>query len=668
MIRLPARQVHLDFHTSEHMVGVGSRFRRAQFQKALRLGHVNSVTLFAKCHHSWSYYPTKVGRRHPALTFDLLGEQIRACHDIGVRAPIYYTVGWSANDAAEHPEWRAMDRPGQAHTFRYDLQAKPTDPLPLNAWIELCPSSGYRALMLAQTREICSMYPVDGFFYDICHVFACRCPTCLAGMQGEGVDAEDESAARAYSVGKWASFMRECRAIIHAAHPAATVFFNGLAHMSTPAALTDQQTHFELEDLPTTWGGYDKFPLRSRSFARFGKSMLAMSGKFHTSWGEFGGFKHRDALRFEASAMIAYGARCSIGDQLHPGGEMDLETYRNIGFAYAYAKRIEPYGLDGEPFSSLGLLPSGHRAQSDYNAGALPHDQGVANMLLESQIDFEVVPDDLADLSRFQTLVLTGARMLDAAKAAALTAYVRGGGRLLVLGDSALPPDGETPLLDVGADRLGPAETDVDYLRAGKSLGRDLVATPFLNYIPAGRYRARRGARALAWIREPAFNRTYEHYCSHQYTPYRLEDAPQAGAIQRGRTLLLPHPLGANYYHHGARVHRQFFVNALRLLHPRPTVEAALPSAGRVSVVHQPARRRFCVHLLYAPPLQRGRCLVVEDLPALHDVRVALRVPQAIRRARLPLAKRTLRASRAADAVVVRVPEVRGHAVVAFEY
>lgn len=36
MRKLPARQVHLDFHTSPHIPGVGSRFDKAQFQAALK--------------------------------------------------------------------------------------------------------------------------------------------------------------------------------------------------------------------------------------------------------------------------------------------------------------------------------------------------------------------------------------------------------------------------------------------------------------------------------------------------------------------------------------------------------------------------------------------------------------------------------------------------------
>ena len=84
------RQVHLDFHTSEHLFDIGNKFSKEQFQSTLKLAHVDAVNLFAKCHHSWSYYPTVVGRMHPNLSFDLLGAQIEACREIGIKVQIYY--------------------------------------------------------------------------------------------------------------------------------------------------------------------------------------------------------------------------------------------------------------------------------------------------------------------------------------------------------------------------------------------------------------------------------------------------------------------------------------------------------------------------------------------------------------------------------------------------
>ena len=202
----PTRQVHLDFHTSEHIAGIGEKFDKAQWQAALREGHVNQINLFAKCHHSWSYYPTKVGRTHPNLKFDLLGAQIAACHEIGVVCPIYFTVGWSATDAETHPEWCVRDKKG---AIANDWGAKkPTDLKPNFQWKPLCSaaSGSYHAHILKQIEEICESYPVDGFWFDIYERASrgCFCASCRERMKGEGINLDDEaavakSAARACS-------------------------------------------------------------------------------------------------------------------------------------------------------------------------------------------------------------------------------------------------------------------------------------------------------------------------------------------------------------------------------------------------------------------------------------------------------------------------------------
>ena len=53
---------------------------------------------------------------HPISIFDLLGAQIEACHEIGMKCPIYHTFGWSCNDADAHPEWCVRDRDGNIVT------------------------------------------------------------------------------------------------------------------------------------------------------------------------------------------------------------------------------------------------------------------------------------------------------------------------------------------------------------------------------------------------------------------------------------------------------------------------------------------------------------------------------------------------------------------------
>jgi hypothetical protein len=662
MLHEPTRQVHLDFHTSGLLPDIGGRFRKEQFQEALKLGRVQLINVFAKCHHGWSYYPTTIGRPHPHLACDLLGGQIEACHEIGVRAPIYFTMGWSANDAETHPEW-CMRNPDGTIVGAWPAGTSPDAPKPPFQWQCLCPSGGYHELIRAQTEELCRRYAVDGLWYDIYQPDRlCYCDTCRAGMQAAGIDVACRQEVERFRAQTIRRHAEDLKALILAHHPDASVYFNGLTTLGRPEnaryCLYDINTKNDLEDLPTTWGGYDKLPIRAKFFHRVGRPIVAMSGKFHTSWGEFGGFKDPEAMRYEAASMVACGVCCNFGDQLHPCGEMDLETYAGIGHAYEYVEQIEEYGIGGRPAASLGLWLTHSTAA----------DEGLARMLLEEQIDFDVAGPE-TDLAAFDTVVVPSRPgVLDGAEAK-LAAYLAGGGKVLVLGEGALRAAGDRFAIDVGAEFAGPRRYDVDYTVVGDELAEELVRSPFLNYEAAIRAVPKPGAQVLAGIREPYFSRTYGAYCGHQNTPYRLEPAEHPAAVASGNVLWLAHGLDRSYYHHGAKVHRRFFTNAVHRLHTRPLAEAILPSAGRISLLHQPEHQRYVLHLLYAPPLQRGRCLVIEDVVPLRDVVTTFRLPVQPKRVRLLPAGSSLspRAGEAGSFTVI-VPRFACHAAVVVEY
>ena len=667
---LPARHVHLDFHTSELCTDVGREFDPRQMARALRLGHVNAITLFGLCHHGWSYYPTKVGKPHPHLARPaLLDEQLAVCRRLGVRAPVYFTIGWNARAAREHPEWVVRTRDGRvdcmASAWGWKPDAKPDEPMPGFSWPYLCVFGGYADFLCELVAEFCAARDhVDGFFFDITNARRSYRPECLAAMRDEGVDIDDPAAAERWYVGVWTAFMRRIRAIIAERHPHATVFFNGRAEMDTPPEHLAQQTHYELEDLPTAWGGYDKFPPRARFFSRQTKPFMAMSGKFHHSWGEFGGFKAPEAIRYEASAMLAFGASCSFGDQLHPSGRFDLETYRRLGEAYTHVERVEPWFHDAQPVARLGVMFTGGA-----ESGRSLNDQGVVQMLLEGGRDFRVVLPQDEDFNGFDTLILTGDACLDADSAARLHAFVARGGSLLVLARSFLSASTpHTPVLDVGVEWIGDLATDVDFIAAGPALRTGLVASPFLSNHAAVRTKPRAGTRTLARVHTPAFSRTYGTYCGHQHWPHQLAPAEHPAATRRGRILYLAHELGRIYQQRGARLHRDYFLNALALIDRRPVVETTLPSAGRVSLMHQPEHRRYVLHLLYAAPMRRGDCHVIEDLPRIDDIAVTLRLPEKITSVRLPLERRKLTARVSDGALRFTVPSLQSHALVELSY
>ena len=665
-LALPTRQVHLDFHTSELIPGIGKRFDKQRWQNALRAGHVNHINIFAKGHHGWSYYPTRVGHMHPNLEFDLLGAQIAACHEIGVNCPIYFTIGWAAHDAETHPEWCARELDGSYQASGgWDFKAKPDDPKPQFSWKWLCPAASgpYHTFILRQVEEICQKYPLDGFWFDIYdHVadHGCYCEYCDARMRKEGAGLSDNAAVVRSTALSIKEHMRQVRELVIRYHPRATLYFNATPHVRDAACFTERlfdiNTQQELEDLPTTWGGYDKLPIEAKYHLGQGSRVVAMSGKFHKSWGEFGGFKAAEAIRYEAAAMISNGVACNFGDQLHPSGEMDVDTYRNIGEAYSYVEKIEEYGPGGLPYSKLGVWLT-------LNDEA---DHGAVNMLLEMHYDF--VPAGEKNLDRLTTLIVPSRPCLSDSQAAAIAAWVKRGGSLVVLESGALDKEKKRFLLDVGAEYLGTSEYQFDYTVVKRDIGANVVSTPFLNYQAGVRAKLTTG-RSLAVIREPYFNRTYAHYSSHANTPYKLEDSAFPAVLRNGNVIFFAHPLDRLYYANGVRLHRELFKNAIDLVDARPVLRVTgLPSSGRVSLLHQEAKHRYVAHLLYTPALQRGDVKVIEDFPPISGVTLKARLPERVTRTRTIPAGETLAFTEDAGVLTVAAPAFSMHTGIVLEY
>lgn len=659
---VPTRQVHLDFHTSRQLENIGEEFSKEQWQDALRVGHVNGINIFAKGHHSWSYYPTKVGRQHPNLKFDLLGAQVEACHEIGVECPFYFTVGWSVNDAADHPEWCVRNKDG---SFRGgpDPEAKPTDPIPFGTWRLLCPSGEYHDLIMRQVDELCQLYDVDGFWFDIYQARhdGCYCDNCRARMKRKGIDVDDDKAVLVHFVDVYKEHMRELRELIATHHPEASVFFNGTtsfwSNSNQNYGTYECNTHQDLEDLPTGWGGYDKFPLKANFFHDLGYQVCAMSGKFHTSWGEFGGFKHPNGLKYEAAAMVAFGAACNFGDQLHPSGVMDPQTYRNLGEAFSYVEQIEEYGVGGTPVADLGLWFTGH-SQSD---------QAVAKLLMEKQRVFRVA--NPRNIDSFRTIVVPSHPSLDETDVAAIEAFLEGGGKLLVLGEGAMNDAGDGFVLDVGAEYVGEAHYDSDYTRVSDELAsQGLMTSPVLNYVPAMRVKPDDDALVLAQIYEPFFSRTHAHYTSHRNTPQQPQPAEHPAVIQKGNVMFSPSPLDRIYADRAAPPHRDLFDVALGRLHENPVLSVDLPSSGRVNLLHQPEQKRYVAHVLYATPHYRGGLELIEDIVPLRDVALSVRLPVDATSATLIPDGQPLEIAKENGVCRVTVPEFSMHAAVVFGY
>ena len=175
------RQIHLDFHTSEHIPGIGSRFDADDFGDTLKRADVDSVTVFSKCHHGWSYHPTEVGKQHPHLKFDLLSAQLDALRKRDIKAPIYVSAGWDELSARENPGWRVVTPEGQLVRERGDALGP--------GWAYMDFNSPYLDYLCRQIEEVNELFPVnDGIFVDICHSLVTVSTWAQRKMEARGLD------------------------------------------------------------------------------------------------------------------------------------------------------------------------------------------------------------------------------------------------------------------------------------------------------------------------------------------------------------------------------------------------------------------------------------------------------------------------------------------------
>ena len=628
MHTLPQRQVHLDFHTSEHVPGIGSKFDRAQFQACLKKGHVNSITVFAKCHHGWAYFPSETNKIHPQLNFDLLGEMLSACAEIGVQAPIYISAGFDEKYFYEHPDHSMLHAPEHRYPTVKEENGMHYVPEHGPAYHILCFNSPYLDTLVAQVEEVVRRYDPVGIFLDIVGERACFCPYCRAKVIEQGWDPEDFYSYVRLAAVTYKNYYERINAAARAIKPSVRIFHNQ-GHI--PCGRRDfaaANTHQEIESLPTGGWGYDHFPKSAKYAAMLGDEYLGMTGKFHTTWGEFGGFKHPNALKYEIALSLANGACCSIGDQMHPEGFLDEATYELIGIAYAEAEKAEPYCYDVQTVADIGVLSIESLIGTARNH---PADTGSGRMLLEGKYLYDVL-DTVCDFSKYKLLILPdAATVTDPALLAKLQAYVAGGGKLLCTGASGT--DGKEMLFDLGIKWLGKCAYQPTYLHPHfAALG--LPETSYVMY--STHYEIAQtdeDAQVLGASRVPFFNRERGYFCSHQHTPFVTEDHAPAVVIGK-QGGYIAWDIFSEYADKGSIILKEIVLRTIdTLLGTDKTLTTNLPSAGVVTLNEQPAQNRYVLHALYATPVKRGSGIeVIEDLVPIYDTTFEIKTDKPILR------------------------------------
>ena len=595
---LPMRQIHLDFHTSPLIGEVGARFDAEAFAKTLRDAHVNSINLFAKCHHGMYYYPTKLGTMHPNLTFDLFGEQLRVCRENNIRALAYTCVSWNEDWADRHPEWLTVDANGVVGTIAGDVKA--TDARPFYTWRHICHNNReYQEVLKAEYKEIYDNYHPDGFWIDIVQGKRCVCETCAADMRAMGLDPACAADVERFDSISETAFCRTMYTYIKSLDENLEVYFNSWPYRlddgdDAAASSVEKRKYFDfidIESLPSDQWGYTHFPVAVNYLNKYDTGLCMMNGKFHTAWGDFGSLRHPVALEYECLRGVANGAAVCVGDQLHPSGMLDRPVYERIGKVFAQIEALEPWLLNTRKMSEIGvLIPS--KAGAD-NASAHLSEEGVCRILQELHLLFDYV--NVRDpFEPYKLLILPDEVHLSAETAAKIDRYVAGGGKLLVSGTSGLR-DGRSQIASMNIEHLGNSGHAQQYLRLDTEYFAGIPQIDHVLYEGGERIRPcgrngetsagdRGDAQVLAHIVEPYFERTYGAFCSHRQTPPSLTESGDAGIVRCEGGMCVSFPIFRMYSVYGYTIYRDILKRCLEELVPAPLVRTDLPAISELTL------------------------------------------------------------------------------------
>lgn len=653
---LPFRHIHLDFHTSPAIPDVGADFRGEEFAGTLREARVNSITVFAKCHHGMAYYPTKVGKQHPGLKTDLLGGMIEACHKVGIRVPVYISTMYDQWAWTHHGDWRILDPEGKEDGYRG--KAGPTEP----SLGRLCVNTGYTDYLAAQSEEFLRAYECDGIFYDNFGYagFGCSCVACMEERAKLGLDSTKAEDRRRHALMVQERVMERLVKLARDIRPKGSTFVNGpLTLQQDPVflrAVLKDYTHVEIESLPGGSWGYSYYPMASRYLRNLGLEAMGMTGSFHRSWGDFGTVRNQAALDYECFEMLAQANQCAIGDHLHPRGRLEKAVYERIGRTYRSVEEKEPWCRGAKAVAEIGVLAARGRQGTDSNVG-------VTGMLTQLRQQFDLV-DPGADFRRYRVLILPDGQRLDDALAEKLRAYLAGGGKLLLSDESGLDTAGKAFALPVGVDYQGRWEHEAQYVEVLDELRHGMPAMVEEAYETGSAVKAQAGTKVLARVWKAYFDRDYRHFQVAQ-TPYS-EPTEYAAVTATGNVIYIATPIFRTYAQSGYAFYRKLVANCLERLLPEPLVRVEGPSTLEATLTTQGGRR--IVHLLHYIPQRRApEADIVEDVIPLANVKVAVRLERRPGKAYLAPQKQSLSFEFTGGYARATVPVVEGHQMVVFE-
>lgn len=647
--------IFFDFHTMPACPDVGKNFDFDEITDRIKECGVDYIVFPVRCNLGMAYYDTKVAIRHPSLKYDLWGKLSDACSKKGIAISAYINVGVSHEEGLLRRDWTVLTPEGYAYKSPH-----------LSHWFrDMCYNSPYAEHLLETIKEVANNYNTSGFFFDCFGIHPCIGVECMREMKRSGIDWQNPDELWNFAHMSQLRLLDRISQTLKATGKDLLVYFNGPGFEEQKT----QGTYLEYECLPTGGWGYDSLPVYARFARNLGKPILNMTGRFHESWGDFGGLRTEASLEYDCINGIANCMRTTIGDHFHPRGDINHPVFNLIERIYRRLQKLDPW-IDGAiPVTDIAVIAPEYSFVPHPTLAIMDESslKGITRALCELKYQFDILGSD-KDFSGYKLIVLPDNVVLKGDFLEKIRDYIKNGGHIISSAWSGLDEERKDFALEEwGVKFKGESPYDPAYMTPSPEIAAGFPEMPVTLYEKGTEIEATKGTKVLAEIIAPYYNHSFDGEHAFMYLPPDTNTHKPA-ITRKGNIVHFSHPFCVSYHKHAQVPMKSLLNNLIADMLPEPVVRLDnMPSFARATVTEQ-SKRRMIYLMSYVPEKRGDKTEMIEEPVELRDVTVSLRADgRKYKSAYFAPGGEKLDFTTNGNYVKVKIRELKGYSVVVLE-
>jgi hypothetical protein len=219
--------------------------------------------------------------------------------------------------------------------------------------------------------------------------------------------------------------------------------------------------------------------------------------------------------------------------------------------------------------------------------------------------------------------------------------------------------------IECGIRFQGEYEFTPSYIRVHDALQQGIEPMDHVMYAASAQVAAHAGAEALASVVKPYFNRTWEHFCSHQHTPPDTVTSIPA-VTQHGNIIYIASAIFGAYIEYGYRPYRELVRNCIERLLPGKLIRGNLPTTAETTLMKRDGH--LILHVLHYTPQRTAKKIdLLEEVIPLYQRNVSVKSGRKPSRVALVPEQQELAFTWDDTYAHFTIPEIRGHQMILIE-